>query len=273
MTAPDPATAPAPRVLINRLQDGVVVLSLNDPANRNPLSDQAMIGALTDALLALERDPAARVLVITGEGSSFSAGGNVHEMHERRGMFGGTAAEIAENYHVSVQQLPLILSRIDIPTIAAVNGAAMGAGCDLSLMCDMRIASTRALFGEVFVDLGLVSGDGGGWYLVRLLGYQRAAEISFRARPVDAAEALALGLVLEVVEPDALMARTLEIAAEIAAKPPAAVRMTKRLLRMAERTQIQDYLAAVGAMQAAAHGTPEHAAAVAEFVNRPRKPR
>jgi enoyl-CoA hydratase/carnithine racemase len=261
------------RVLIERRAEGVVVLTLNDPDHRNPLSDSEMIEALIAGLRGVEQDPQARVLVITGQGPTFSAGGNVRAMHERSGMFGGSAAEIAESYHASVQQLPLILSRIDIPTIAAVNGPAMGAGCDLSLMCDLRIASTTALFGEVFVGLGLVSGDGGGWFLVRHLGYQRAAEISFRARPIDAAEALSLGLVLEVLEPGELMSRTLDIAAEIAAKPPSAIRMTKRLLRMAERMQLQDYLVTAGAMQAAAHGTPEHESAVAAFVNKKPKPR
>jgi enoyl-CoA hydratase/carnithine racemase len=257
-----------PRVEIDRKSDGVVVLTLNDPDHRNPLSDGMMIGGLIDALSALERDREARVMVLTGNGPAFSAGGNVREMHEKSGIFEGSAVDIAERYRASVQQLPLILSRLDIPTIAAVNGPAMGAGCDLTLMCDIRLASTRAQFGEVFVDLGLVSGDGGGWFLVRHLGYQRAAEISFRARPVDAEEALSLGLVLEVLEPDKLMTRALELASEIAAKPSPAVRMTKRLLRMAERTHLQDYLAAVGAMQAAAHGTPEHASAVAKFIER-----
>ncbi|WP_333827194.1 enoyl-CoA hydratase-related protein [Pararhodobacter sp.] len=264
---------PKPRVLIDKRPDGVVVLTLNDPDHRNPLSDSAMIEALIAGLHGIEQDPKARVLVITGQGTTFSAGGNIHDMHEKTGIFGGSAAEIAESYRANVQQLPLILSRIDIPTIAAVNGPAMGAGCDLSLMCDLRLAATTSLFGEVFVDLGLVSGDGGGWFLVRHLGYQRAAEISFRARPVDAQEALSLGLVLEVLEPGDLMPRALDLAAEIAAKPPAAIRMTKRLLRMAERTQLQDYLTTVSAMQAAAHGTPDHAAAVAAFVNRSRKPR
>lgn len=257
-----------PRVIMERRPNGVVVLTLNDPEHRNPLSDAQMIQALLDALRTIENDRDARVMVLTGNGSAFSAGGNVREMHEKAGIFAGSAVEIAEGYRAAVQQLPIILSRIDIPTIAAVNGPAMGAGCDLTLMCDLRLASTRALFGEVFVDLGLVSGDGGGWFLVRHLGYQRAAEISFRARPVDAQEALSLGLVLEVLEPEKLMERALQLAMELATKPSPAIRMTKRLLRMAERTHLQDYLAAVGAMQAAAHGTPEHASAVAAFVER-----
>jgi enoyl-CoA hydratase/carnithine racemase len=255
-------------ILVDRRPDGVVILTLNDPDHRNPLSDASMIEALIEALRSVEHDREARVLVLTGAGSAFSAGGNVKEMHDKEGIFAGSAIEIAEAYRSAVQQLPLILSRIDIPTVAAVNGPAMGAGCDLALMCDLRIASTRALFGEVFVDLGLVSGDGGGWFLVRHVGYQRAAEISFRARPVDASEALSLGLVLAVHEPEDLMDRALELATEIAAKPAPAIRMTKRLLRMAERAHLQDYLATVGTMQAIMHGTEEHAASVAGFIER-----
>tara|TARA_R110000751_G_scaffold24824_5_gene68011 strand:- start:208 stop:1005 length:798 start_codon:yes stop_codon:yes gene_type:complete len=255
-----------PPVLVETCPHGIVIVTLNDPDNLNPLSDAAMITALIDVLRRLENDPDARVVVLTGAGRAFSVGGNVKEMHRKSGIFAGTAAEIAEAYRSAVQQLPLILSRIDIPVIAAVNGPAMGAGCDLALMCDLRLASSRALFGEVFVDLGLVSGDGGGWFLLRHLGYQRAAEISFRARPVCAAEAVSLGLVLSVHEPDELMGGALEMASEIAAKPAPAIRMTKRLLRMAERSHLQDYLATVGAMQAAMHGTKEHADAVAEFM-------
>ena len=253
-------------ILIERHGDGVVVLTLNDPDRRNPMSDPAMIDPLLEALRGIEHDPDARVVVLTGAGTCFSAGGNLHEMKARSGMFGGSADQIAQAYHTSVQQLPLVLSRIDVPVIAAVNGPAYGAGCDLSLMCDMRLASTTARFGEVFVDLGLVSGDGGGWFLVRHLGYQRAAEISFRARPVSAEEALELGLVLSLHEPGALMDAALDMAREIAAKPAPALRMTKRLLRMAERSHLQDYLSAVAAMQAVAHGTPEHAERVSAAV-------
>lgn len=250
------------KVLIERPAEGVSVLTLNDPAHRNPMSDPALLEALIAALLAVEKDATVRALVITGAGPVFSAGGNVKDMQKKTGMFAGSAIEIAEAYVSGVQQIPLILSRLDIPTIAAVNGPAMGAGCDLGLMCDMRLASTTARFGEVFVNLGIVSGDGGGWYLVRHLGYQRACEISFRGRPVEADEALRLGLVLEVVEPDALMPRAVEMAAEIARKPAPAIRMTKRLLRMAERTHLQDYLATAAAMQAAAHGSVEHERAI-----------
>lgn len=250
-------------VLIDRHTNGVVVLTLNDPEHRNPMSGPKILDPLIAALRAVESDPTVRALVLTGAGSCFSAGGNLHEMRDKAGMFQGRPATIAESYLATVQQLPLILSRIDVPTIAAVNGPAFGAGCDLSLMCDMRIASNTARFGEVFVDLGLVSGDGGGWFLVRHLGYQRAAEISFRARPVDAQEALELGLVLSLHATEELMPATLEFAAEIAAKSAPAIRMTKRLLRMAERSHLQDYLAAVAAMQALAHGTDEHADKVA----------
>lgn len=249
-------------VLLDRRPDGVALLTLNDPVRRNPLSDRHVLDALVARLREVEQDGAVRVLVITGVGPVFSAGGNVKDMRAKAGMFAGPAVEIAEAYLSGVQQIPQIMQRLDIPTIAAVNGPAMGAGCDLSLMCDMRLASGTALFGEVFVNLGIISGDGGGWFLVRHLGYQRACEISFRGRPIDATEALRLGLVLDVVPEEELLPRALALAGEIATKPAPAIRMTKRLLRMAERTHLQDFLGAAAAMQAAAHGSAEHDAAL-----------
>ena len=245
-------------ILLDRRPDGVALLTLNDPARRNPLSDRGMLDALVALLRQVEQDGAVRVLVITGAGPVFSAGGNVKDMQAKAGMFAGAGVEIAEAYLSGVQQIPQIMQRLDIPTIAAVNGPAMGAGCDLSLMCDLRLASSTARFGEVFVNLGIVSGDGGGWFLVRHLGYQRACEISFRGRPIEAEEALRLGLVLEVVPDAELLPRALALAGEIAAQSAPAIRMTKRLLRMAERTHLQDFLAAAAAMQAVAHGSAEH---------------
>jgi len=258
----------ASKVLLDVRPDGVAILTLNDPEHRNPLSDEGMISELLAHLRSIETNMDLRALVLTGVGSCFSAGGNIHQMQRKEGMFAGSAYQISEAYQASVQQIPLILSRISIPTIAAVNGPAMGAGCDLAMMCDMRLATQTAQFGEVFVRLGLVSGDGGGWFLLRHLGYQRAAEISFRGRPVHADEALELGLVLEIVPDNALMEQAISLASEIAAQPPAAIRMTKRLLKMAEKTELPDYLAAVAAMQAVMHGTDEHSEALSRLIDK-----
>ena len=119
-----------------------------------------------------------------------------------------------------------------MPTIAAVNDPAIGAGCDLALMCDIRIASTKARFGETFLNLDIIPGDGGAWFLPRIVGYQRAAETIFSGRIVDAEEAKQIGLVLKVVERDKLLEMSHRLSAEIAAKPLAALRMANSRIRL-----------------------------------------
>ena len=126
-------------------------------------------------------------------------------------------------------QIPLAFERLDVPAIAAVNGAAIGAGCDLACMCDIRIASEKAKFAESFVKLGIIPGDGGAWLLQRTVGFSRAAELSFTGDTLDAAEALACGLVSRVAPPDQLLDEARKLADRIAANPGPALRMTKRL--------------------------------------------
>ena len=229
-------------VILKARDDGVVVITLNRPERRNPLTDGDLLEALLGAIVSVAADREARVLILTGAGTAFSAGGNVHDMKDRSGIFGGTPYEISESYARSVQRIPAALGSLDIPTIAAVNGPAYGAGCDMTLMCDLRVASETAAFGEVFVNLGLISGDGGTWFLVRHLGYQRAAEITLTGRVIQAEEALRLGLVLDVVAPGDLMGRTLALARRIAGQPLPALRMAKRLLKMAASSELPAFL-------------------------------
>jgi enoyl-CoA hydratase/carnithine racemase len=152
-----------------------------------------------------------------------------------------------------------------VPVIAAVNGPAIGAGFDMVNMCDIRIGSTAAQFGETFVNLGIIPGDGGAWFLQRIVGYQRAAELTLTGRIVKAEEAKALGILLEVVEPGELLPRAQEIAAKIAAKPPLAVRYGKRLLKLAQRQQLAEHLDVCSAFQAICHKTEDHQEALTAF--------
>ena len=122
-----------------------------------------------------------------------------------------------KGYQGGIQRIPLALHQLEVPTIAAVNGPAIGAGCDLACMCDIRIASDQAKFAESFVKLGIIPGDGGAWLLQRAIGYQRAAELTFTGDAIDAQAALAMGLVTRVVAPEALMPSARELAARIAA--------------------------------------------------------
>ncbi|MFP4514316.1 MAG: enoyl-CoA hydratase-related protein, partial [Acidimicrobiales bacterium] len=170
------------------IDDGVAMLTLDRPESRNVISDEPMVRELPAACEQLGRDPDVRVVVLTGRGTAFSAGGNVRLMHEKAGMFGGQPHEIADEYRRGIQRLVLAVFHLPVPTIAAINGPAIGAGFDLALACDLRLASSTARFGETFVNLGLVPGDGGSWLLPRAVGHQRAAELAFTGRVIDADE-------------------------------------------------------------------------------------
>ena len=244
------------------------ILTLNRPDNRNVITGPEIIEEIVAAIHEVQNDPEARALVVTGAGSAFSAGGNVKEMAEGAGMFAGTPEKIADNYRAGIQRIPRAMHALDVPAIAAVNGPAIGAGCDLACMCDIRIASENARFGETFAALGLVPGDGGAFFLPRAVGASRAAELSFTARVFDAFEALEMGLVSRVTPPAELMRRAMEIAESIAARPGPTLRMTKRLLRMARTASLAEVLDQSAAFQGLCHHLPEHREAVREFLNR-----
>ena len=246
----------------------VAVLTLNRDDVRNALTGTQLIDDIVHVAQWVNRCAEVSVLVITGAGSAFSAGGNVKDMAGRSGDFAGDVAEVAQRYRRGIQRIPLALHDVEIPLIAAVNGAAIGAGFDLANMADIRIASIRAKFGETFLNLGIIPGDGGAWFMQRLIGYQQAFELTLSGRIVDAAEAKTLGIVLDVVEPDALMARAHDIAQRFAAQPPKALRLTKRLMKMAQRMELKDFLDLSAAFQGMCHNEPEHLAAVQKMLAR-----
>ena len=259
-----------PNVLLD-IKDRIATVTLNDPERRNPITGNDMIEALLEKFAKVQADPEVSVMILTGAGSAFCAGGDIKEMNDPDGVFRKEPLAAAQSYVDGVQKLPQALYNLDIPTIAAVNGAAVGAGCDLTMMCDMRIALEKAKFGEVFLNLGIIPGDAGSWFLLRRLGHQRAADLTFSGRMVAADEALEIGMVLEVVPHDTLLERARERAAVIAAKPPRAVRIAKRLMRNAERMDLPDFLNSAAAYQALMHQTEDHHEAVSAFIEK-RKP-
>ena len=259
-----------PNVLLD-IKDRIATVTLNDPERRNPITGNDMIEALLEKFAKVQADPEVSVMILTGAGSAFCAGGDIKEMNDPDGVFRKEPLAAAQSYVDGVQKLPQALYNLDIPTIAAVNGAAVGAGCDLTMMCDMRIASEKAKFGEVFLNLGIIPGDAGSWFLLRRLGHQRAADLTFSGRMVAADEALEIGMLLEVVPHDSLLERARERAAVIAAKPPRAVRIAKRLMRNAERMDLPDFLNSAAAYQALMHQTEDHHEAVSAFIEK-RKP-
>jgi enoyl-CoA hydratase/carnithine racemase len=248
----------------------IATLTLARPDIRNAITGPEMLDEFIGAVRHADADPEIGVLIITGEGTAFSAGGNIKDMRAGVGLFEGSPDEISEKYRASIQQIPRLMLATDLVTIAAVNGPAVGAGFDIALMCDLRIGSSDARFAHTFIDLGIIPGDGGAWFLPRVVGWQRAAELAFTARIVTAEEALDMGILLEVVEPDDLLTRAGVIAEQIAAKPPHSVRLTKRLLRHARSMELDGFLDISAALQSVSHHTDDHREAIeAIFEKRP----
>ena len=183
-------------------------------------------------------------------------------------MFGLDAIDQRRAYIDGVQRIPRALGRLEVPLIGAINGAAVGAGCDLAMMCDIRIASERASFAESFVQLGLIPGDGGTWFLQRAIGYERAAEMTFTGDRVDAATALDWGMISRVVANDDLLPQARALAERIAKNPPHALRMAKRLLQESRTGTLESTLGMAAAMQPLAHHDREHEQRIAKWRTR-----
>jgi len=235
---------------------------------RNPLTDGDMLDAILAALDRLEAEPRARVAILTGAGKAFSTGGNMNAMRTGGGLKDALPARTRGNYKRGIQRLPLAFAALEVPVIAAVNGPAIGAGCDLTCMCDLRVAGESARFAESFVKLGLIAGDGGSWLLPRVIGWSKAAEMALTGDPIDAREALACGLVSQVVPDAELMDTARALARRIATNPPYAVRMTKRLLWEGRRADLGSLLEMASAMQALSHATGDHDEAVEAFLEK-----
>ena len=248
--------------------DGIVTLSLNDPETRNAISDLPMIEALIAAVTEANSNPDARVVILTGVGKAFSSGGNIKKMGATGGLNDSIPARTRLNYKHGIQRIPQLFEALEIPVIAAVNGPAIGAGCDLTLMCDVRIAGESAKFAESFVKLGIVPGDGGAWLLPRVVGFSKACEMALTGDLVGAEEALGIGLVSKLVPDDRLLDEARAVARRIAANPTHAVRMTKRLLRQASQLELDQVLELSAAYQALAHATQDHAEAVAAMLEK-----
>jgi enoyl-CoA hydratase/carnithine racemase len=243
----------------------VAVLTINRPQTRNALSGEDMFAAFENRFAELNADRGIRAAILTGSGTAFCSGGNVAEMRDRTGMFSGGAEEVTQGYREGIQRIPRAFMMLEVPIIAAVNGPAMGAGCDLASMCDIRMASSSARFAESFVKLGIIPGDGGCWLLPRVVGASRAAELALTGDTVTADEALRMGLVSRVVAPEELLPAALELAGRIAANPPQVLRWTKQLLRQAQSQTLDQALLEAGRVQGQAHQTADHHEAVAAF--------
>lgn len=239
-------------------REHVLQVTLNRPDIHNAISHPAMIVALEEVCARANKDRDIRAMILTGAGKSFCAGGNIKDMRDRTDMFAGSEQMIESAYKQGIQRIPLAFASLEVPVIAAINGAAIGAGFDLCMMCDIRIATDKARFAESFVKLGLIPGDGGAWFLPRKIGPARAAQMALTGMTIDAQTALTWGIISELLDPDRLIRRAWEIAGEIAQNPPSAVRQTKRLLNQSEHYTLSAMLDDCARTQAGLHHTEEH---------------
>ncbi len=258
--------------LLYEENDGIVMLTMNRPDERNALSEEPQMLEFVRMCERLQRDKRIKVVVLTGAGSAFSAGGNIKHMRDKKSFSAGSPMDIRDAYRAGIQQIPLALYELDVPTIAAVNGPAIGAGMDLSCMCDVRIASDRARFASSFVKLGIVPADGGAWLLSRTVGPAKALELMLTGETFDAQAALTMQLVSKVVPHEMLMEEAMAMARGIAAHPPLTLRLSKRLLRESQGVSLATSLEIAAAYQALAHYTADHDEAVAAFIEK-RSPR
>jgi enoyl-CoA hydratase/carnithine racemase len=255
------------KFLLYQQNKAIVTLTMNQPEVRNALTGNTAVEEFVQACARISSDPSVRVVILSGAGSTFSSGGNVKAM-KRYFAEDVNPEKIREEYRHGIQRLPIALYNLEVPTIAAVNGPAIGAGCDLACMCDIRIASEKAMFAESFIKVGIVPGDGGAWLLPRVVGMSRAAEMSFTGESLSAADALACGLVSRVVPHDKLLEEANALAARIAANPGPTLRMTKRLLREGQHMRLESLLELSASFQALAHKTKQHAEAVNAFIEK-----
>jgi 2-(1,2-epoxy-1,2-dihydrophenyl)acetyl-CoA isomerase len=252
--------------LLEVVKDGVAVLTMNRPDRLNALSE-TMLDAMLEALARLAADPQVGVVVLTGAGRGFCAGGDVKAMAEGREMAGDTLEERAQGLRAKMETSRW-LHEMPKPTVAMVRGAAAGAGLSLALACDLRIASESARFGTAFARVGYSGDFGGSYYLTQLVGTAKARELYYTAELIDAMQALGLGLVNRVVPDDRLEAETLALAGRIARGPRVAYRYMKRNLNAAENGTLKELLDLEAWHHTRTGQTDDHREATKAFVEK-----
>lgn len=252
--------------MLYSMQKNIAVLTINRPDARNAFSPE-MIGMWRDYLKEAGDNDAVNVIVVTGTGDTFCSGGDIRDMAEGKLRSWDMKRFLWEGVH----RIILTLEDIDKPVIAAINGAAMGAGMDMAIMCDIRVSSDRAKLGESYIQMGLVPGDGGAWFLPRLIGVSKALELFLTADVLDAGEALSLGIVNRVVPHENLMEETMKLASRIAQKPPLAVKMMKRAVYQGTTSTLRSHLDYISSQMSLLSETYDHAEAARAFLEK-RKP-
>lgn len=252
-------------------QGPIAVLTLNRPEMMNALGQEGDGVAVAAACAEIEDDPAIRCAILTGAGRAFSAGGDVKAMQNRTGAFAGSPYDVRQGYRRNIHKAVNAFYNLEVPLIAAVNGAAIGLGCDVACMADVRIAADTAKFGVTFLKLGLIPGDGGAWLLPRIIGASRAAELLFTGDVIDAATAAEWGLISRAVPANALMDEAMALASRIAQQPPQSLRVAKTLLRHGATANYETIMEMSAAAQSMMHHTEDHIEGVNAILEK-RKP-
>lgn len=250
-----------------KLEDSVLWLFLDNPDMSNAITLE-MIDSLTGVLKFADRDSRVRVVVLAGRGSVFCAGGDVKAMIQKSGMFAGESNELRMRYIHGIQEIPRAMESFSKPTVAMVHGAAIGAGCDLAMMCDIRTGSENSKFGETFVKLGLVPGDGGSFFLQRVIGYAKAMMLSLTGDIISGEEAYKCGLLSAFFKAEDLEAETKKLAQKMASHPPVAVQMTKKTVKSAYLSDMESALELAAAYQGITQRTQDHGRAVEAMLNK-----
>jgi enoyl-CoA hydratase/carnithine racemase len=241
--------------------DHTLWITLNRPQASNAYSME-MIKSLVDVLKYADEDQVVRVIVITGAGKNFCAGGDIKSMQSKSGMFSGESNELRETYQKGIQKIPMTISQMKKPLIAMINGAAVGAGCDLVAMCDLRIASEDSIYAETFAQVGLVPGDGGAYFLTRIIGYSKAMEMYLTCKTYSSSEAKEMGLVNEVVQASKLKEEVKNLTDKLASLPPIALQMTKKAVIHGEKSDLLGHLELMAAFQGITQRSSDHFKAI-----------
>lgn len=258
-------TSESNQLVLQTFDAGVLTLTLNGAANGNALT-VAMTEALSGALEAVNSRRDVHCVLLRSASKHFCTGGNVKDMQNGRDLMEGSVEDVRDRLQGSLHRITRALDHIEVPSVCAINGAAIGAGFDIALMCDIRVAGRRAVFAESFLRLGLVSGIGGAWFLSRIVGPAKALEMTLTSEFIDADTAYRLGIVTKVLPDEELDNETKALATRIAANPPGALRMAKKFVRESGSSTLSASLEMAASMQAILLCGQEHKDAVGRFI-------
>lgn len=246
----------------------VAILTLDRPDVLNALGEDGDGEAVRAACDAINADLTVRCAILTGKGRAFSAGGDLKKMADPEGPFSGPGLMVRSHYRRNIHRIARALYDVEVPLIAAVNGPAIGLGCDLACMADIRLASDKAKFAVTFLKVGLVPGDGGSWLLPRAIGMSRASELFFTGDMIDASTAADWGLVSRVIPHDDLMVEAMVLAERIVQMPSHSLRLTKALLRQGQTSSYDAALEVAATAQVISHATHDHHEGVASILEK-----